>query len=180
MQIGFGEADSFTTMHNSSHTIAKIFLAIYMIVFLIQTLFHPFTHIIPQSNSSILDFVTTATNLHPFSTIIEATNYFLERKQVYYLWPLFYNTFVLVLPTILIQYLYKFRGKSLFYFYIVTLSILGSLYFCRLLLKRGAFDIDDILLNMIGWGIGVVISYVLQSIITKTDFHSRKTTSSIK
>jgi|GEM_PF-6761996 len=78
------------------------------------------------------------------------------------------NAFLFVLPGILIS----LRSKSFFYNFQLFLYTSLAIEFLQLFLKRGIFDITDIILNVAGGFIGIYIGGFLKGkfyIVNKRD-----------
>ena len=171
MQIRSKEVVLFIIMHNIRDKLLKTFLGIYILFFSVQSILRPYAHI-PGTNSSLLDFITRYTNLIPFDTIFTAFQYYSNTGKMYYLYPLWYNSFVLIPIGFLVRRVYMIQGKRLVRFCIITVGILCAVYFLRILLKRGCFDIDDILLNVTGLCIGIAMDMLFQKIRGRKKVHA--------
>lgn len=125
-----------------------------IVVILISPLFR--LSQIAWRNASVVEFVREFTNLVPLRGIIDAVMHAVNAQNISYLRPVVVNFLVMVpLGVYCGFFMERFDFKVAGLVCMRYGALFAMLYGIRILLKMGSFDIDDILLNLVGLWLGM-------------------------
>ena len=154
----------------SQNKYKKIFIYTILGIYLIVTvfcLFYKRNYI--WSNASIKEYFLQFTNFVPFRTINQTIAVYFQTDNLRKLRPLLYHLVILIFPGLVYGVCAKSHTgiKNQLYILIVRFfPLLCAVYLTRMLLKMGSFDIDDILLNLVGLAIGAAVALKVKRILT--------------
>lgn len=118
---------------------------------------------VSRRDSSVIEFVREFTNLVPLRGIMGTVGAVLETGRVVYLT----NYAVQLLLMLPVGLLCGASGGSLKDVCLQNTVVLVAVYGLRLFLKLGSFDVDDILLNLLGLSLGWCVGTVLTALLSK-------------
>ena len=118
---------------------------------------------VAQRSASVFVFIERFTNLVPLMGIVEALRIALDTGRIAYLTRYMFNMLVLI-PAGLLCGLNRRQLKIVAVQYAVVLMLVYGL---RVVLKLGSFDVDDILLNLLGLSLGWRAGVMLNAISKK-------------
>lgn len=116
---------------------------------------------VAQHGASVLEFIRHFTNIIPFRGIAESVSIVLETGRIAYLTRYALNLFVLI-PAGLLCGLNRRQLKDTAVQYSVVLMLIYGL---RVILKLGSFDVDDILLNLLGLSMGWLLGNMIAKVV---------------
>ena len=137
----------------------SLMIKITFVIYLIATFFILFLgqrgH---WSNFSITEYALMQINIVPFKTIIEYIHAILTGSMNVMI-PIknLVGNLVLFLPMGIYLPLFFKKSRSFKSFLLIVFAILLSIELIQFITKRGAFDIDDLILNLSGASIGLAI-----------------------
>lgn len=118
--------------------------------------------VVPWQDASVIEFVREFTNLIPLQGIAGTVGTVLETGRAVYL-TRYAVQILLMLPVGLLCGATRRPLKDVC---LQNASVLVAVYGLRILLKLGSFDVDDILLNLLGlslgWWAGVMLNAIPQ------------------
>lgn len=114
---------------------------------------------IAQRQSTVAEYISGFSNIVPLHEIVSAITTAIDTKNVYYLAPLVAN-FVVMVPVGLFYgyFMKRLSFKTVGFVCIRYVFLFSIIYGVRILLKMGSFDVDDILLNIIGMLCGIFLA----------------------
>lgn len=127
------------------------------IVILVAPLFR-LSHI-SQRNSALADYIREYSNMVPLHEIIDAITKAIQEENIYYIVPLVFNLVAMIPVGVFCGYFFKQINIKVAGVVCIRYAILlAIMYGIRILLKMGSFDIDDILLNIVGLALGMFLA----------------------
>ena len=116
---------------------------------------------VAQCEASVFEFIRHFTNIVPLRGIAESVSIVLETGRIAFLTRYALNLFVLI-PAGLLCGLNRSQLKDTAVQYSVVLMLIYGL---RVILKLGSFDIDDILLNLLGLSMGWLLGDMIAKVV---------------
>lgn len=153
------------TIDRKNHLLMSIFTALYAIV-LVFVLFVG-KGAGANSDWSFASYVKAYTNLIPFATLTEyarrlAADTINVKTVVYNV----LGGIALFVPLgVILPFFFEKLGK-LWRCAVASLVVSVAIETMQLVLRRGSFDVDDIILNVVGAAIGYAIFFVLKKLIS--------------
>lgn len=127
-----------------------------VVIILVSPLFR--LSYISWRDAPLVDYVKEFSNIVPLRGILDAITNAMTTEKVWYLRPLVWN--LLIMVPVGLFYGYFMIGNDVKERSVVCVRyfvLFGFLYCIRVLMKLGSFDIDDILLNLVGVYFGMIL-----------------------
>lgn len=148
----------------SKKTIQIVFI-LYIAFLLYLTIFSRHMYVFDLSKDRILYFYQHVPNWQPFDSITLYMNVSDKKEFIYNV----IGNIALFIPiTFLSGFIFKHSYTSL----LIAFGLTWSIEISQLILICGSFDIDDILLNLLGAFIGFLLFHITKPIISKKYIHS--------
>lgn len=146
------------SMLNSVKKSNKYLLSIFFVYLIALVFFSLRNEILYWSNLSHLEFIMKSTNLIPFATIITYIQvFFTQSMNLDIALRNLILPIVAFLPCGFLVYALADTKRKLLYTLLGSAALCFVLEVLQILLRRGSFDIDDIILSVLGAFCGVLV-----------------------
>lgn len=152
--------ENFTTMCKGiwEKRIWKMTPYLYVVFIILGSPLFRLSHI-SWRNAPLDDYVREFSNVVPLHGIIESITKAIEMQNTHYIFTLLANFLVMIPVGLFYGYsMQRSNLKEISFICARYAGIFGILYCVRILLKMGSFDIDDILLNVVGMYFGIILA----------------------
>ena len=147
----------------------KYLLSVFFIYLIALVFFSLRNEVLYWSDLTPLKFIAKSTNLIPFATVITYIQAFFTQSM-----NLDIAVRNLVLPIVAFLpcgfLLYALSGakRKLFHIFLGSAALCLVLEVLQMLLRRGSFDVDDIILSVFGAFLGVLVFHLVSNITSGT------------